>query len=93
MKAAQIYEKDLVSRVRKCLEAGCDMVLVCNQGDDVDKVLDKLSWKQGSNSIERLSSMRRDYLKITDEDASQLNFCYEGAKKAIKELKKQGEKT
>ena len=92
MKAAQIYEKDLVSRVRKCLEAGCDMVLVCNQGDDVDKVLDKLSWKQGSNSIERLSSMRRDYLKITDEDASQLNFCYEGAKKAIKELKKQGEK-
>ena len=36
--------------------------------------------------------MRRDYLKITDEDASQLNFCNEGAKKAIKELKKQGEK-
>ena len=68
------------------------MVLVCNQSDDVDKLLDKLSWKQGSISIERLSSMRRDYLKNIEGDSSQLNFCYEGAKKAIKELKNQREK-
>jgi beta-N-acetylhexosaminidase len=88
MKAAQIYERDLVSRVRKCLEAGCDMVLVCNQGDYVDKVLNKLLWKQDSISKERLSNMRRDYLKNNEGDSSQLNFCYEGAKKAIKELKK-----
>jgi beta-N-acetylhexosaminidase len=88
MMAAQIYEKDLVSRVRKCLEAGCDMVLVCNQGDNVDKVLNKLLWKQDSISKERLSNMRRDYLKNNEGDSSQLNFCYEGAKKAIKELKK-----
>ena len=90
MKAAQIYEKDLVSRVRKCLAAGCDMVLVCNQGDDVDKVLNKLLWKQDSISIERLSNMRRDYLKNNDGDSNQLNFRYEDAKKAIKELKKKG---
>jgi beta-N-acetylhexosaminidase len=88
MMAAQIYEKDLVSRVRKCLEAGCDMVLVCNQGDNVDKVLNKLLWKQDSISKERLSNMRRDYLKNNEGDSSELNFCYEGAKKAIKELKK-----
>ena len=88
MMAAQIYEKDLVSRVRKCLEAGCDMVLVCNQDEYVDKVLNKLLWKQDSISKERLSNMRRDYLKNNDGDSSELNFCYEGAKKAIKELKK-----
>ena len=88
MKAAQIYEKDLVSRVRKCLAAGCDMVLVCNQGDDMDKVLNKLTWKQDSISIERLSNMRRDYPNDNEGDSSQLNFCYEDAKKAIKELEK-----
>ena len=92
MKAAQIYEKDLVSRVRKCLEAGCDMVLVCNQGDDVDKVLNKLSWNQDSISIKRLSNMRRGYIKNNKSDSSQLNFCYEDAKKDIKELKKKGKK-
>ena len=93
MMAAQIYEKDLVSRVRKCLEAGCDMVLVCNQDEYVDKVLNKLLWKQDSISKERLSNMRRDYPNDNEGDSSQLNFCYEDAKKAIKELKKQGEKT
>jgi len=61
---------------------------VCNQGDDVDKVLNKLSWKQDSISIERLLNMRRDYLYNYEGDLSQLNFCYEDAKKAIKELKK-----
>jgi hypothetical protein len=51
-------------------------------------VLNKLLWKQDSISKERLSNMRRDYLKNNEGDSSQLNFCYEGAKKAIKELKK-----
>ena len=64
------------------------MVLVCNQGDDMDKVLNKLTWKQDSISIERLSNMRRDYPNDNEGDSSQLNFCYEDAKKAIKELKK-----
>ena len=64
------------------------MVLVCNQDEYVDKVLNKLLWKQDSISKERLSNMRRDYLKNNDGDSSELNFCYEGAKKAIKELKK-----
>ena len=88
MKAAQIFEKDLVSRVRKCLKAGCDMVLVCNQDDEVDNVLNKLSWNQDSVSIERLLNMRRDNRKNTDRDSSKLNFCYEDAKKDIKELQK-----
>ena len=92
MKAAQIFEKDIVSRVRKCLEAGCDMVLVCNQADDVDNVLSKLSWNQDSVSVKRLSNMHRDNRKNTERDSSQLNFCYEDAKKDIKELQKLGNK-
>ena len=32
--------------------------------------------------------MHRDNLKNTERDSSQLNFCYEDAKKDIKELQK-----
>mgnify|MGYP001596071322 FL=1 len=92
MKAAQIFEKDIVFRVRKCLEAGCDMVLVCNQADDVDNVLNKLSWIQDSVSIKRLLNMHRVNRKNTERDSSQLNFSYEDAKKGIKELQKLGKK-
>ena len=86
------FEKDIVFRVRKCLEAGCDMVLVCNQADDVDNVLNKLSWIQDSVSIKRLLNMHRVNRKNTERDSSQLNFSYEEAKKGIKELQKLGKK-
>ena len=86
------FEKDIVFRVRKCLEAGCDMVLVCNQADDVDNVLNKLSWIQDSVSIKRLLNMHRVNHKNTERDSSQLNFSYEDAKKGIKELQKLGKK-
>ena len=68
------------------------MVLVCNQADDVDNVLSKLSWNQDSVSIKRLLNMHRDNRKNTERDSSQLNFRYEDAKKGIKELQKLGNK-
>ena len=87
MKAAQIFEKDLVVRVKKALEAGCDMVLLCNQGKDIDHVLDKLEWKQDSDSIKRLLKMHRDSSKNKVFNSSPINYSHESVKKNIIELK------
>ena len=87
MKAAQIFEKDLVVRVKKALEAGCDMVLLCNQGKDIDHVLDKLEWKQDSDSIKRLLKMHRDSSKNKVSNSLSINYSHESVKKNIIELK------
>jgi beta-N-acetylhexosaminidase len=87
MKAAQIFEKDLVVRVKKALEAGCDMVLLCNQGKDIDHVLDKLEWKQDSDSIKRLLKMHRDSSKNKVSNSFPVNYSHESVKKNIIELK------
>ena len=93
MKAAQIFEKDLVVRVKKALEAGCDMVLVCNQGKEIDHVLDKLKWKQDPDSVKRLLKMHRDPLKNKETNSSPTNYSHESVKKNIIELKNLVKKT
>lgn len=93
MKAAQIFEKDLVLRVRKALAAGCDMVLVCNQKDEIDHVLDKLEWNQDPCSMNRLLSMRRDPSKNKERPPSLLNYSHEEVKKSINEVKNLVKKT
>jgi beta-N-acetylhexosaminidase len=47
----------VVERVRKALEAGCDMALVCNDPAAADEVLANLRWEQSPVSLARLARM------------------------------------
>jgi beta-N-acetylhexosaminidase len=49
---------EMKDRIVKALEAGCDMVLLCNSPQLVDEVLLQLDWKMSSESIGRLLSMK-----------------------------------
>ena len=44
-------------RARAALDAGCDLVLVCNRTDAMDEVLDGLTWKPGSHYAERMARL------------------------------------
>ena len=45
-------------RAEAALDAGCDMILVCNTREGVTEVLDSVNYKQSKRSIRRLASMR-----------------------------------
>ena len=47
----------VVERARAALEAGCDMVLVCNDPDSARTVLDGLDWPMPAPSLARLARM------------------------------------
>ena len=49
---------EMKDRILKALDAGCDMVLLCNSPQLVDEVLSQLHWKMSSESAERLLSMK-----------------------------------
>ncbi len=49
---------DVVSAGMAALEAGCDMVLVCNDGDRADRLLDGLSDERAPASQRRLAALR-----------------------------------
>lgn len=63
MKAAELSEKNITSRVKGALVAGCDMVLVCNSPKEVDLLLGSLEWSSGEASYRRLQSMRLNKIK------------------------------
>ena len=80
MKGA-ILGGEMKDRILKALEAGCDMVLLCNSPQLVDEVLLHLDWKMSSESISRLLSM-----KGTKEPAEALKMIQE---KDFKEMTSQ----
>lgn len=47
----------VVDRVRRALEAGCDMALVCNSPEAADEVLATLRWEPSPVSLARLARM------------------------------------
>jgi beta-N-acetylhexosaminidase len=47
----------IVARARTALEAGCDMVLVCNRPDLADELLHGLDWRMSAVSLARLARM------------------------------------
>jgi beta-N-acetylhexosaminidase len=72
--AGASYAGDAVDRSRMALEAGCDMVLVCNAPGEVGRVLESLSGlepdSRGSNRLDRLRgrfTVRRDELLASRE--------------------------
>ena len=48
----------IVQRAEAALNAGCDMVLVCNQPESADELLQELHWEMPAASRARLAQMR-----------------------------------
>lgn len=51
---------DIVGRAAAALDAGCDMVLVCNRPEWADELLDRLVWREPDGFQERLAALFRE---------------------------------
>ena len=63
MKAAKFVKENIVERLSMALNAGCDMVLLCNSPKEVDYALTNIRWNIDTNSIARLAAMKLDNTK------------------------------
>ena len=63
MKAAKFVKENIVERLLMALNAGCDMVLLCNSPKEVDYALTNIRWNIDTHSIARLAAMKLDNTK------------------------------
>jgi beta-N-acetylhexosaminidase len=63
MKAAKFIKENIVERLLMALDAGCDMVLLCNSPKEVDYALTNMQWNIDATSIKRLAAMKLDNTK------------------------------
>ncbi len=57
MRGAADYLESIVMRAQAALNAGCDMVLVCNNPQGADELLNQLRWEMSAISLSRLARM------------------------------------
>ena len=86
MNAAIICSKDIKIRVLMALNAGCDMVLVCNSPNDVDLLLNELEWQVAEGSVLRINKMRLN--KIQAKANNYKGFSLEEAQKFVTNVTK-----
>lgn len=70
---------DIVARAQAALNAGCDMVLVCNRPDLADELLERLEFATTSESIERIQRLM-PAMPFMNWEALQLNKRYQDAR-------------
>ena len=83
MKAAEESENNITLRVKKALIAGCDMVLVCNNPNEVDNLLGELQWEPNLKSFKRLQLMK---LNRSRNNLTYCNFSIDEARSIITKI-------
>ena len=83
MQAAEDSENNITLRVKNALIAGCDMVLVCNSPNEVDKLIKELQYKPNSESVKRLQLMK---LNRNKNSLSYCNHTIDEARVIISEI-------
>lgn len=59
---------DITTQAKKALEAGCDMVLVCNRPDLADELLSKLEWTRTPEFDRRFAGLRPARVRMACEE-------------------------
>ncbi len=76
---------DIVARSRAALEAGCDMVLVCNRPDLAEELLDRWAPEVPPESSARIAALSARSA-VPDPFALELHPVYQQARAAVAEL-------
>ncbi len=76
---------DILARANAALQAGCDMVLVCNRPDLADDLLARLDFQLPSDSVNRLRRLRPK-AAAPDWDTLQRDARYQHARRIRSEI-------
>ena len=80
---------DILDRARAALQAGCDMVLVCNRPDLADDLLARLDMSPNAASVQRIQRLIPT-APAADWGRLQLNNRYQDARERVRSEKLSG---